>query len=186
MRRRDLVELMVIGSAAPLHAQTLHQHGGASPAPVAPPPKKYFSPAQLALVDLLSEMIIPADKHSGGAHDAKVVDFIDDYVSSATTETQMAWIAGLAAVDAEARKRGCEDFIACAASERDAILADMAAGELSPKTELHRFFVRIKTQTMSGYYTSSIGLLRDLQYKGIVPLASYPPCDHPEHQKVSK
>ena len=62
----------------------------------------------------------------------------------------------------------------------------MAEGEESPQTELHRFFIRLKTQTQSGYYTSPIGLLKDLQYKGVVPLAAYPPCDHPDHQRVEK
>jgi hypothetical protein len=182
MRRRDAVELIVLGSATPLTARAQHQHG-TTPAAAAPA-QRYFSPAQLELVDILSEMIVPADKHSGGAHDAKVADFIDEYVATAPPETQKAWTAGLAAVDREARKRGRIDFAACDASERDAILASMAEGEMSPKTDLHRFFVRLKAQTMSGYYTSSVGLLRDLQYKGIVPLVAYPPCEHPEHREA--
>jgi hypothetical protein len=106
-------------------------------------------------------------------------------VLTSTLETQKSWTSGLAAVDAEAQKTQGKKFIECTASERDAILASMAEGEAAPKTEMHRFFKLIKEQTMSGYYTSSIGLLRDLQYKGIYPVAAYPPCEHPEHQKVS-
>src|ERR1700730_8010618 len=58
----------------------------AEPAPAAPPEQaasesksagRFFAPAQHALVDELSETIIPADGHSGGAKAAKGADYID-------------------------------------------------------------------------------------------------------------
>lgn len=183
MKRRDAVELLVIGSAVPLDAQVQHQH---QPSGATAPLQKFFSPDQLSLVDVLAEMIIPADKHSGGAREAQVPAFIDDQVAGLGADAKKAWTDGLAAVDAEAQRRFQKGFVACSAAQRDSILKLMAEGEESPKTELHRFFVRIKTQTMSGYYTSSVGLLKDLQYKGIVPIAAYPPCDHPDHLKAGK
>ena len=38
---------------------------------------RFFTPAQHTLVEELSETIIPADSHSGGAKAAKVVDYIE-------------------------------------------------------------------------------------------------------------
>src|ERR1700756_1142877 len=38
---------------------------------------RFFTPEQHALVEELSETIIPADSHSGGAKAAKVADYIE-------------------------------------------------------------------------------------------------------------
>jgi len=183
MKRREAVELLAIASAAPIEGQVQHQHDAPSTGTVL---QKFFSPAQLSLVDVLAEMIIPADKHSGGAREAKVAAFIDDQVAGLGPDVKQAWTEGLAAVDSEAKRRFKKVFVECSAAQRDLMLKTMAAGEESPKTMLERFFVRVKMQTMSGYYTSSVGLLKDLQYKGIVPIAVYPACDHPDHLKAGK
>ena len=181
MKRRNALQLVVIGSATPLAAQE-HQHAAAATADAAPAKLRFFTPEQNVLVDALSEMIIPADAHSPGAHEAKVSVFIDDLLADAPAETQRAWKSGLEAVDAEATKLHGKPFLACGAAQRLGLLTSMAAGEEDPKTELQRFFVKLKQQTLSGYYTSSVGLLKDLQYKGIVPIGVYPPCEHPDHQ----
>lgn len=178
MQRRSAVGLIAI-SGVPLGGQE-HQHNDAPAA--TPQQKRFFSAAQLAVVDDLSERILPADGHSGGAREAKVAAFIDDFVANASAETQAAWVAGLNAVEAEARRRYQRGFGQCEEAQREALLAGMAAGEKQPGSELHRFFARLKTQTISGYYTSPLGLLKELEYKGIVPQPYYPPCTHPEHQ----
>jgi hypothetical protein len=180
MKRRELV---IIGAAPALAQQ--HDHSAAA-APAASAALKFFSREQHALVDELAEMILPADGHSGGAREARVAAFIDDYVASASAETKQAWTEGLAAIDAEAKRLYKKAFLSCTAPQRDRLLRSAAAAEESPKTLLDKFFVRLKTQAISGYYTSNVGLLKDLQYKGIVPIAAYPACDHPEHQKVTR
>lgn len=182
MKRRSAMQLIVLGSAAAPPADAQHA-GHNTPAAAGAAKLKFFTPEQNALVDQLAEMIIPADAHSPGAHEARVSEFIDELLAGSPPATQRIWTGGLTAVDAEANRRNAKPFLRCTAAQRDAILKDMADGEESPKTELHRFFIALKRQTISGYYTSSIGLLKDLQYKGIVPIAAYPPCDHPEHQK---
>lgn len=182
MQRRQAVELIAI-SSIPLSAQE-HQHSNTPAAP--PPQKRFFNPAQLAIVDDLSERILPADSHSGGAREAKVPAFIDDFVANASAETQSAWTLGIAAVEAEAQRLHKKPFLDCMPTQRDSMLAAMASSEKNPSTDLHRFFVRLKTQTISGYYTSPLGLLKELEYKGIVPQPFYPPCTHPEHQTEDK
>lgn len=186
MKRRSAVQLIVLGSAAappPAPGQQHAGHAAAAPAAAAPARLRFLTAEQNTLVDELAEMIIPADAHSPGAREAKVSEFIDGVLANSDAGVQRAWSGGLAAVDAEAAKRHGKPFLKCTAPQRDSILRAMADGEESPKTELHRFFIMLKRQTLSGYYTSSIGLLKDLQYKGIVPLAAYPPCDHPDHQR---
>src|SRR4029079_7394245 len=46
----------------------------------------FFTPAELKLVDELSEMIIPADDHSPGARAAKVAAYIDARLAEAFDE----------------------------------------------------------------------------------------------------
>ncbi len=68
----------------------------------------FFTPAQLAMVDELSEIIIPADDHSGGARAAKVAAYIDYRLAeSVDDEPRTKWTEGLARVDAlVAREEG--------------------------------------------------------------------------------
>ncbi len=178
MKRRTALQLIAIGAAAPLEAQ----HAAHAPATAESAGElHFFSAAQNAMVDRLAEMILPADDHSPGAHEAQVSLFIDEVLSDLDAAEQKVWTDGLAAVDADANKRFTKPFLECSAEEQDQVLAGMAAYEEIPDSALGRFFVKLKTQTISGYYTSPIGLLQELEYKGIVPIAEFPPCTHPEH-----
>jgi hypothetical protein len=180
MKRRTVLQLIAIGAATPLGAQ-LAGHAPAATAAAATVKRRFFSEAQGALVDCLAEMILPADEHSPGAREADVGGFIDDLLADSSPSEQQAWTSGLTAVDAEAKARFEKLYVECSDTERDQILAEMAAGEESPANTLQRFFVAIKTQTISGYYTSRVGLLEDLQYRGVVPIAEFEACTHPEH-----
>ncbi len=186
MKRRSAMQLVVIGAAVgPVAAQHAGQHAPAE-ATEAAAKLRFFSMEQNALVDRLAEMIIPADKHSGGAHEAKVSVFIDNLLADSGAAEQQAWSGALLAVDAEATKRYAKALMQCTDAQAEELLKDMAQEEGIPRTELQRFFVKLKTQTLSGYYTSSVGLLKDLEYKGIVPIAVYPACDHPDHLNPQK
>ena len=61
---------------------------------------RFFTPAQHTLVEELSETIIPADSHSGGAKAAKVADYIDQTLRETTDDKQKAlWREGLRLID---------------------------------------------------------------------------------------
>lgn len=145
------------------------------------PPLRYLTEAQHRLVDRLSEMIIPADEHSPGASAAGVADYVDHVLAEVGAADRAPWTAGFAALDAESRKRFGGAFMELAAADQDRLMARMAAGEAEPSDELEKFFVELKRLTAFGYYASAEGLHRDLQYQGIVPIAEYAACDHPEH-----
>ena len=82
--RRDLIKL---GAAATLAASLGGRRaaGGAVAGARRPPASAatFFTPDELALVDELSEMIIPADDHSPGARAAKVAAYIDSRLAEA-------------------------------------------------------------------------------------------------------
>ena len=53
-------------------------------------------------------------------------------------------------------------------------LAQAAAHETHPTTDLERFFVALKQMTVNGYYTSEIGIHQDLEYIGNTYVAEFP------------
>ena len=52
------------------------------------------------------------------------------------------------------------------AEQQVALLTDISRNELDPKTPLEVFFREAKSRTITGYYTSKIGIHQELGYKG--------------------
>ena len=182
MERRTALKLIAAGVVAEKLEAAQHHLVQIAQAPAAYR-LQFFTPEQNELLDRLSEMIIPADERSPGAHEAKVSYFIDLMVANSRKDAQQQWVAGLKAVEAEAQKRFQKPFLKCSSEEQDRIMATMAAHEEKPGTDLERFFTRLKSMTIDGYYTSAIGIHKELQYKGNTAVAEFPGCTHPEHQK---
>ena len=137
-----------------------------SPFPLA---ARFFTPAEFALVDEMSEMIIPTDEHSPGARAARVAGEIDRRLSETVeTDRQLRWRAGLKSVDDLSRELNGASFMQATPDQRLAVLTQMAAGESDPKTPAQKFFGQIKDATAQAYYTSKIGIHLDQQYKGNV------------------
>jgi Gluconate 2-dehydrogenase subunit 3 len=126
----------------------------------------FFTRAQHATVDALSERLIPADDHSPGARAAKVADFIDLYVGEAPAEVKAAWTEGLTALEQASQEKFKVPFVKASAEQQVELLTEASRGETDPKTPLERFFVESKARTIQGYYTSKIGIHQELGYKG--------------------
>jgi hypothetical protein len=133
----------------------------------------FLTADEFALVDALGERIIPADAHSPGARAARVADFVDLLLSEQDAEAQAQWREGLAALDERARACHARGFADLDGAAQDTLLAELARNELDPKTPLERFFVEAKLRTIQGYYTSEIGIHKDLRYKGNQFLAEF-------------
>ena len=127
------------------------------------------------------QLIIPADDHSQGSHEAKVSLFIDLMVSHSEPDVQDQWTHGLRAVENESRERFQKPFLECDAARQDQVMQTMSANEDYPETELEKFFRILKSRTIDGYYTSQIGIHQELKYKGNRPQAEFAGCTHPEH-----
>jgi hypothetical protein len=63
------------------------------------------------------------------------------------------------------------------------LLKEISKNERSPQTIEERFFRTIKYATVDGYYTSEIGIHKELHYKGNAYLKEFTGCTHPEHQQ---
>jgi gluconate 2-dehydrogenase gamma chain len=178
--------LVVIGNAAAAssQAQTHAEHASSSAASKAKPYQfRFFSKEEVGLVEALSEIIIPTDSHSPGAREARVVEFIDWMVFHGSPDVQAQWKDGLALVDAEGRRLHDRSFVLCSPEQQDGVVASMAQNESSPTTPIERFFRMLKLSVVNGYYTSAIGLHKELRYQGNRPKPVFVGCTHPEHQQ---
>jgi hypothetical protein len=167
--RRDLIKL---GAAATV-AVTLgigETSAGQAPAgSVAPASaaKTFFTRDELAMVDELSEMIIPTDEHSAGARAAKVAAYIDTRLADAWDgQERTDWRAGLQRIDALSQESAGKPFMQASAEQRLAVLTRIAKNEKEPHVPEELFFAKLKSRVVDAYYTSEIGIKQDMDYKG--------------------
>lgn len=142
----------------------------------AAPQPKVFTASQFRTLEVLVEMIIPADDRSPGAKDARVADYIDLWLSESEPDRVLPWLGGLAALDAESVARFRAPFATVTAAQADAIMRDISRSETNPHTPLEEFFVMAKLATVRGYYTSEIGIHQELRYKGNTFLREFAGC----------
>jgi len=154
--RREMIEATAVALAVPFLKVGLRSVG-------------FLTPAEYALLDELSELIIPADEHSPGARAAGVAGYIDARLAeSLEPDWQARWRTGLQAVEALSRELNGKPLLEATPDQRVSVLTRMAAGEADPKTPLDHFFKELKWWTVFGYYTSRIGIHQDQEYKGNV------------------
>ena len=146
------------------------QAGTAAPTP------KVLSASDFATLEVLVEAIIPTDERSPGAKEARVADYIDLLLSESDAEVALKWMGGLAALDQHAVSRLGRPFAKLDAGQLDAILAAISKNELEPATPLEEFFVMTKQATIRGYYSSEIGIHRELRYQGNQFLQNFVGC----------
>jgi len=158
-------------------------HAAQSAAAAQPQPLRFFTEDENRTVIELSERIIPADDSSPGAKAAKVNEYIDLIVSESSDPTKQTWREGLAAINKMSRERFGKAFPDAAADQQIELLTEISKNEKSPQTVEERFFRTIKYATVDGYYTSEIGIHKELHYKGNTYLKEFTGCTHPEHQQ---
>jgi len=153
-----------------LLAFTRLQSGNAAPTP------KVLSAPDFHTLEVLVEAIIPTDERSPGAKDARVADYIDLLLSESDEELVLQWMGGLAALNQESALRFRRRFVELDAAQLDSVLAAISKNELDPGTPLEQFFVMTKQATIRGYYSSEIGIHRELRYKGNQFLQEFAGC----------
>jgi gluconate 2-dehydrogenase gamma chain len=106
------------------------------------------------LVELIAARIIPTDDEPG-ATEAGVVNFIDKALANEDKALAPVYAAGLAGVDAVAKKRFQKIFGALAPAEQDEILAALEGGKADgwPKGAVGQkdFFTAIRAHTVFGF-----------------------------------
>src|SRR5271170_6005736 len=121
----------------------------AKTAPAAPEAKpsetkstaRFFSPGQHRLMEELSETIIPADSHSGGAKAAKVADFMDQTLRETTVDNKKAlWRECLPLIDSMSQHYTGKSFVAASPEERISVLTVLSDNDHITDVPEVRFF----------------------------------------------
>ena len=167
--RRDLIKLGAVATVAASLGVT-----ESLAAQAAAPAQTFFTPAELAMVDELSEMIVPADDHAPGARAAKVAAYIDRRLADAwDPQERTDWREGLQRINRLSQQSAGAAFMQASPSQRLAVLTRIAQNERDPRQPDDVFFGKLKSRVVDAYYTSEIGIKQELEYKGNSYLAEF-------------
>jgi hypothetical protein len=160
-------------SSDELYGQSVEHHHETGPAAPLPDKPIFFNDQDFRVISRIADLIVP-QTNTPGAIAAGVPFYIDSVISRSKPQQQLAaegleWLAK-------------KNFAELSESQQLAILqplCDVAdAGDL--KSRPVQFFHMLKNLTVDGYYTSQIGLIRELGYSGNTAMAEFPTCEH-EH-----
>jgi hypothetical protein len=161
-----------------------HTHAAAAPAAAATTwTPKVFDAHQNETVVTISELIIP-QTDTPGAKATKVNEFIDLVLSDAQPAERKEFLRGLLWMDTRSKELFGTDFVSSSPQQQTALLTIVSSpGNTSSGDQLGReFFEAIKGMTITGYYTSEVGLKQELGEDGNLFFMEYPGCTHPEHK----
>src|SRR3954469_6251323 len=142
-----------------------------------------LTPRQNEAVIALTELIIPATD-TPGAKGALVNRFVDHVLSAADAKERSEFVRELTWLDDRCRARVGKDVAGASAADLTALLTPLATGGTAPAEDAPgvAFFRAIKSMTITGYYTTEIGLRQELGDDGRMMLGAFEGCTHPEHQ----
>lgn len=129
----------------------------------------FFTDEERKKLDVLVDIIMPADSESGSATDAGVPDFIE-FMMKDYTPYQTPMRGGLMWLDHFSDDLFGKKFLELSNSERMEII-DLIAWPDKAKPEMEggvKFFNMLRNLTSTGYFTSEIGF-KYLGYKGNTP-----------------
>jgi hypothetical protein len=197
LSRRDLLRNIAVtvtavgtGTLDPVAAQHVHRKVGKEKKTNGAYTPKCFNEHEYATLSTLTDQIIPADDHSGGAQEAGAPEFID-LLSSQNQELANIFISGILWLDRQAQKRRYSttflgsseaqkleilDLLAAASdakkqkpayesAEEYLGFADYRVQPPSPLAAGVRFFQWTRKMTVDAFYTSPIGI-KDVGFEG--------------------
>jgi gluconate 2-dehydrogenase gamma chain len=144
---------------------------------------QFFTTAEYAMVERLSEMIIPSD-NTPGAKEAGVAEFVDFMVAN-DPEVQYAFRTGLTWLNAHSERAQGKRFVELTSELQATVLEPLAFKDKArPGEEDGRKFFRLMREfTVTGFYTSQIGF-KELDNPALKFYTESPACPHkddPEH-----
>jgi len=170
--RRHLIQLAALPVL--LRGQDHHHNNSAPPDPELLRDYKptFFAAGDFEALESFTEILIPADD-TPGAREARCAHYIDFLLQASAPDVQKQWRTALESLQSAG-------FHKAAPAGR----AELVEAMSQPEHQLFPVFQRIKQQTAFAYYTSRVGLIDNLDYRGNSYNASFPACDHPEHHRI--
>jgi gluconate 2-dehydrogenase gamma chain len=146
----------------------------------------FFSPSEYALVERLTELIIPNDT-TPGAKEAGVAEFVDFMVAH-NTDKQYSMRLGISWLNAHCERLFGKTFMSLLAAQQVAVLEPLAykAKHHAGEEDGRNFFLAIKELTVMGFYTTEIGY-KEIDNPALKFYAKSPACPHvddPEHKHL--
>lgn len=131
--------------------------------------EKFFTDHEIKTITVLSDIIIPADAHSGSASQSGVPAFIE-FMAKDQPSFQTPLRGGLRWLDSASIKRFGKNFIACTAKEQISLVDEIAYPEKAKPAVSQgvSFFSLMRNLTASGFYSSEMGH-NDIGYVGNRP-----------------
>jgi Gluconate 2-dehydrogenase subunit 3 len=142
---------------------------------------RFFSAEDFRNLDAFTATLIPTDD-TPGAREAHVTAFIDFVVNAAAEyapEMQNDWRNAMLWLRAQR-------FAELSSSQQRSLVQHLSEPEHDSSNQREGFPVYrlIKDMTVHAFYTSRVGLIDVLEYKGLAYLTEFPGCNHPEHHTV--
>ena len=174
--------LWVGNLSALARAQAAHAHAAVSVQSGTAWAPKVLNAHQQSTVATLSELIIPQTDTPGAK--ATLVDrFIDSILQEAEPGDRARFLRGLEWMDARSTALFKKDFVSASPAQQTDLLTKLSAEDSREDRAGVEFFTAIKSMTITGYYTSEIGLQQELGDDGRLAFGEFEGCTHPEHQK---
>jgi gluconate 2-dehydrogenase gamma chain len=147
---------------------------------------QFFTASEYAMVDRLTEIVIPSDT-TPGAKEAGVAEFIDFMVAS-DPEVQYRFRMGLTWLNAHSERNHDKIFLELSPEQQSSLLEPLGFKDKArPGEEDGREFFRLMREyTVTGFYTSQIGY-KELDNPALRFYSESPECPHkgdPEHLQL--
>jgi gluconate 2-dehydrogenase gamma chain len=183
--RRDIFQMLgAVPAAAAVGAHThLHMAPQDPAAPKGPYKRQTFDDHQWETVNLLCDLIIPADDRSVSASKAGVPEFMDDWIAfraeqDGNMNLRAEIFGGLMWLDHESNRLFEKTFIGASADQQKQLLDRIAYPARAAKDDSPwvAFFSQFRSLTVSGFFSSKAGVA-DLPYLGNRAVAEWKGCD---------
>jgi len=194
LQRREILRILAMGAVASHYPGFTKwvfacAHPGAAGTQKIKPAKytpQFCSAQEYALVELLTELIIPSDERPG-AREAGVAEFVDFMVAH-DRERQYKFRTGITWLNAHSERLRAHPFVELSEEQQVSILEPLAykAKYREGEEDGREFFSTIKELTAMGFYSSEIGY-KELDNPALKFYQTSPACPHagdPEHKHL--
>ncbi|NNG10494.1 MAG: gluconate 2-dehydrogenase subunit 3 family protein [Arenibacter sp.] len=133
--------------------------------------KQFLTEHEMETIEVLSNLILPPNEKFGGPSDAGVVEFIE-FMAKDIPELQTTLRGGLMWLDHKSNTDFGTEFKITPVDQQKQLLDTIAYYDAAVSMNKHpleiQFFNLMRNLTVTGYYTSKVGI-EDLGYKGNMP-----------------
>src|SRR6266853_1048757 len=193
IQRREILRVMAMAAAAATFPGFTkwafagsHPPTGALQIKPATYKLQFFSPEEYALVERLTELIIPSDG-TPGAREAGVAEFVDFMLAHASGK-QYTFRTGITWLNAHSERLLGHPFVELSEAQQISILEPLAykAKYREGEEDGREFFGSAKELTAMGFYSSEIGY-KEMDNPALKFYQKSPACPHPgdpEHKHL--